>query len=315
MIRLCAAAFSVAFAVAAPITAAAQQVWFSPGDDLEVGGVVTHPDFPRLFEDPSAWPTGLAHIDVMQFRTAYITRRTAESAKDYAYLKAHHIRFAVAMSVMPAETCGGGVEGIMSHRGIDAYSRLIKVNGGIDIDYVVMDEPLYFGHDYAGKNACKLSIAEVAQGVAQSVATIRSYHPHAKFILVEPQLALPGGPEELGQFIDAYKAAVGEYPASVRFDIQWRKTWRADLPPFIAMLKARHIGFGVVYNAPGGIKDDHAWVAAARADAQGFAGAIPAKPDHIMIQTWDPNPVRTTPETDPDTMTGYLKWFVDRTPR
>jgi hypothetical protein len=114
-----------------------------------------------------------------------------------------------------------------------------------------MDEPLYFGHDYAGKNACKLSIAEVAQGVAQSVATIRSYHPHAKFILAEPQLALPGGPEELGQFIDAYKTAVGEYPASVRFDIQWRKNWRTDLPPFIAMLKARHIGFGVIYNAPG----------------------------------------------------------------
>lgn len=111
----------------------------------------------------------------------------------------------------------------------------------------------------------------------------------------------------MGQFIDAYKTAVGEYPASVRFDIQWRKAWRTDVPPFIAMLKAWHIGFGVVYNAPGGIKDDHAWVAAARADAQAFAGATPNKPDHIMIQTWDPNPLRTTPETDPDTMTGYLR--------
>jgi hypothetical protein len=232
--------------------ARAQQIWFSPGDDLEVAGVVAHPDFPRLFEDPSVWPTGLAHIDVMQFRPAYVTRLPAQAAKDYAYLKARHIAIAVNMSVMPSDTCGQGVEGIMSPKGVDFYPRMIKA-AGVDLDAVLMDEPLYFGHDYAGKNACKLSVAEVAQGVARSVATIRSYHPHAKFILAEPQLALPGGPKELAQFLDAYKAAVGEYPASVRLDIQWRKNWRTDLPPFLAMLEARHIGFGVIYNAPGGI--------------------------------------------------------------
>ena len=48
--------------------ARAQQVWFSPGDDLEVGGVITHPDFPMLFDEPSPWPTGLAHINVLQIR-------------------------------------------------------------------------------------------------------------------------------------------------------------------------------------------------------------------------------------------------------
>jgi hypothetical protein len=50
-----------------------------------------------------------------------------------------------------------------------------------------------------------------------------------------------------------------------------------------------------------------------QAEALAFADAIPAKPEHIMIQTWDPNPVRTAPETDPDTMAGFLKWFLDRT--
>jgi hypothetical protein len=29
-----------------------------------------------------------------------------------------------------------------------------------------------------------------------------------------------------------------------------------------------------------------------------------------MIQTWETNPVRIVPESDPDTMTGYLKWFL-----
>ena len=65
-----------------------QELWFSPGDDLEFRGIVTHPDFPKLFEEPSRWPIGLSHINVFQFRQAYITRKPAESAKYYNYLKA-----------------------------------------------------------------------------------------------------------------------------------------------------------------------------------------------------------------------------------
>jgi hypothetical protein len=36
-------------------------------------------------------------------------------------------------------------------------------------------------------------------------------------------------------------------------------------------------------------------------------------PDHVMIQTWEANPSRIVPESDPDTMTGYLKWFIEQT--
>jgi hypothetical protein len=288
----------------------APQLWFSPGDDLEVSGVVTHPDFPKLFEEPSQWPTGLSHVNVLQFRAPYIARKPTESAKYYGYLKEHQIEIAAAMTVMPAETCGQGVEGIMSHKGIDFYPRAIKA-AGIDLDYIVMDEPLYFGHDYAGKNACKLSIVEVAQGVAESTVTIRSYHPHAKFVLSEP-VALPGGAAELAEFLDAYRTAAHDYPASVRLDVQWPKDWRSALPAFIDILKMRGIGFGVVYNATGGIRDDHAWVTSAKGNSQAFAGAIRAKPEHIMIQTWESSPSRIVPESDPTTMAGYLKWFVDR---
>ena len=160
-------------------------LWFSPGDDLEVSGVVAHPDYPRLFSEPSLWATGLARIDVMQLRAPYIARQPAQSAAYAAFLKAHGIAIAAVMQVMPAETCGQGVEGLMSHKGIDFYPRAIK-KAGIDLDWVLMDEPLYFGHDYVGKNACRFSIAEVAQGVAQSEAVIRGYHPSARFVLSEP---------------------------------------------------------------------------------------------------------------------------------
>ena len=33
-----------------PAAATAQQIWFSPGDDLNVNDVVAHPDFMHLFD-------------------------------------------------------------------------------------------------------------------------------------------------------------------------------------------------------------------------------------------------------------------------
>ena len=293
-----------------PAAALAQQLWFSPGDDLEVKGVIGHPDFAKLFEEPSLWSTGLAHVNVFQFRAPYLARKPEESAKYYSFLKARHIDIGVAMNVMPAETCGQGIEGTLPRKNIADYPRRIKVDAGIDIDYVVMDEPLFYGHDYDGKNACHFAISDVAKGVAESVAAIRAYHPHAKFILVEPEQVLAGGSAELAEFLDAYKAIVQEYPYSVRFDVLWRKDWRDALPSFVAMLKTRNIGFGVIFNGMGDIHDDHAWVVAAEENSRAFSDSVHSRPDHIVIQTWQANPLRDVPESDPDTMTGYLKWFV-----
>ena len=294
-----------------PASVLAQQLWFAPGDDLEVKGIISHPDFPRLFDDPSVWPTGLAHVNVFQFRAPYLARKPEESARYYGFLKAHHVEIGVAMTVLPAESCGQGIEGTLPRRNIADYPRRIKAIAGIDIDFVVMDEPLFYGHDYNGKNACNFSIADIAKGVADSVATIRSYHPHAKFILVEPEQVLSGGPAELGEFLDGYRAIVQEYPFSVRFDVLWNRDWRSQLPPFIAMLKARNVGYGVIFNAMGNIKEDYAWVAAAEENARDFVASIHTKPDHIVIQTWQPNPLRNVPESDRDTMTGYLKLLIE----
>src|ERR1700722_12959427 len=204
----------LSLALLLPAAALAQQLWFSPGDDLEVKGVIGHPDFAKLFEDPSLWSIGLTHVNVFQFRAPYLARKPEESAKYYSFLKAHHINIGVAMNVMPAETCGQGIEGTLPRKNIADYPRRIKVDAGIDIDYVVMDEPLFYGHDYDGKNACHFSVGDVAKGVANSVAAIRAYHPHAKFILVEPEQVLTGGSAELAEFLDAYKAIVQEYPYS-----------------------------------------------------------------------------------------------------
>jgi hypothetical protein len=121
---------------------------------------------------------------------------TVQIALDF--LKQHHMALAVPLGFVSSDTCGQDVEGIGSARGQNVYPREMTKRG-IDLDYVVMDEPVFYGHDYAGKNACKFSIEEVAESVAKNVKMIRSYYPKVQFVLVEPEQSLTGGVQELEQ--------------------------------------------------------------------------------------------------------------------
>ena len=300
--------------------AQAQQVWFSSGDDLNVNGVVAHPDFMRLFDPSQPWATGAAHVQVMQLRAPWFLRMPDETVQQVTgFLKQHHMALAVPLGFVSSDSCGQGVEGLGTARQQAVYPREMKKRG-IELDYVVMDEPLYFGHDYSGKNACNFSVEQVVQSVATNVRMIRSYYPKVQFVLVEPEQSLSGGVGELNQFLDAYQAALGELPVAMRFDLawgqadRWHREWHGAIPPFIRMLKARGIGYSIIYDAGhvnGRIPDtDAGWIASAKANVADWEATIADKPAQVVIQTWSPHPVRITPESDPTTMTGYLKWFV-----
>jgi hypothetical protein len=279
----------------------------------------------HLFDSPSPWPTGLSHIDVMQLRAPWFLRMPLETDQVAVdFLKQHNIALAVPLGFVSSDTCGQGVEGIGGARQQRVYPREMKKRG-IPLDYVVMDEPLYYGHDYSGKNACKLSISQVVTSVADNIKMIRSYYPNVRFVWVEPPQALVAGPREIAEFLDEYQAMLGEYPFSVRFDIAWAwrerryPDWHTALPGFIHMLEARGIGYGIIFNA-GRVngqapKTDADWIGSAKRNVADWMSTIPAKPNQIVIQTWTPNPVRIVPETDPTTMTGYLKWFVGQSER
>ena len=150
----------------------AQQLWFSPGDDLEVRGSSAHPNFMRLFDADSPWPNGMARVNVMMFRSPWLLR-TPPARVDLVkhFLINKSIKLAVPLSFISSDTCGQGVEGIGTERQNVFYPREMKKRG-IDVAYVVMDEPLYYGHEYTGKNACRISIEEVVSSVADNVRMI-----------------------------------------------------------------------------------------------------------------------------------------------
>lgn len=90
-----------------PCRAYTQQVWFAPGDDLSVNGVVSQPDYMRLFEDPATWPVGVAHIQVMQLRAPWVLRNSPEKwQKATNFLAGHHIAIAMPMGLWVRSVSG-----------------------------------------------------------------------------------------------------------------------------------------------------------------------------------------------------------------
>ena len=184
-------------------------IWFSIGEDPAY--VIMHTDFPKMLEEPSLWPTGLANIDIFQFGAPYLLDNPGQSVGYVNLLRGHQIAIAVMMRF--AE--------------IDLYPLLIK-EVGIDPDYIVLDEPF--------------------SRIVECVVIVRRYHPKAAIILVVPDRVLPPGPQVLADFLDAYRGVLHEYPVAIRFDGEWGRSRQKELSSVIGMLKSRHIGYGMSYD-------------------------------------------------------------------
>ena len=302
----------VVLAVQSPLAAHATELWFAPGDDLNVKGTVNRTDFQELFVPGSPWQTGLSRINVLQIRSPWFLRMPEAAVKQViSFSVEHRIGLAVPLDSVASDTCGQNVEGFTSTKGMQFYPRELRKRG-VPLEYVVLDEPLYYGHEYSTSTTCNFPIQEVAKRVAYSIRTVKSYYPAIKVVLSEPEQSLSGGVVELAEFLDAYRRELGEYPSAMRMDIQWHKDWPSAIPSLLSMLRSRHVGFSLIYNATrGGLApSDSDWVRSAEANVQTYRSRFRQPPNQIVIQSWDKRPGRVLPESDPTTMTGFLKWYI-----
>lgn len=289
----------------------AAQTWFVGGDDLVVRGKGGHPDFAQMFQLGAPWPTGYRNIDVFQMRPPWALRADKQEVRQtWDFLQQHRIKIAVTMGGVITEGCGIGIEGFDTERQHEVYPREMK-KMGLPIDYMVVDEPVTFGHEYSGPNSCRYSLQDTARRVAISVRQVLKYYPNIRIVLIEVPQALKNGAPELLEFLHDWKAELGSYPAAVRFDMQWSTLWQNDTPGFVQMLLAQHIPWGVIWDAATprattGLQ----WVNSAKDCFRQFHALIRAAPDENVIQSWNPQPDRNLPESDPSSTTGYLKWFV-----
>jgi hypothetical protein len=201
------------------------KIWFSMGAISSPAG---HHSWELLFYRPDApWPAHMDHVTVVGILTqALLKIPDAELTKVAARLKEKHMALGIEMLAQADDDppgCGSGVEGYYAPFMVAALAGKLKRTGA-ELSYIAMDEPLYFGHYYNGKNACHSSIDNVAERVAKNLHEYLKVFPNAIIGDGEPFPAItdqPNWKDDYKHWIDAFHAKVGKELAFTDVDINW----------------------------------------------------------------------------------------------
>ncbi|MBV8115672.1 MAG: hypothetical protein JO300_13095, partial [Silvibacterium sp.] len=268
-------------------------------------------DFEALFSADAHWSKAASKIQVFKVSTQLIMSGSDELlSRMFADLKRRNIGLAVEALILSEgpNNCGHGFEGYSSPRTMQVMAERIRKFGG-DLRYVAMDEPLWYGHHYDKKNACQSSYADLARDVAQKVAMLRAVFPNVKIGDIEPLGSSGDWTNEIIQWTQAYRAAVGEPLSFVDADINWSgPAWHQQLAALAKALRGAGVALAVTYDGDGSDKTGQQWTEHAEQRFAAVESDPLTKPDIAVLQTWMAQPAHFLPEEEP----GTLSWLVNR---
>jgi hypothetical protein len=273
------------FAAVAPSTA--QQVWLAPRPPSPGGGGIA--DWHDLFQGTGAWPQLASRIQIMNITAGFVMSASdAELRAMSADVAAHHIALDISLqsiALAPGEKCGHG-EGY----GPPAYSaqaatRLAAM--GVKLQYIRLDEPLWFGHYVDGPGGCQLAAPDIAHRVALNVREYLRFFPDAAVGTIETvpgAVRQPDWAPNFRSFLHALTTEIGRPVTSLHVDVNWQTPEAAATVRFVAdFARAEGLQFGVIYNADATAKTDEEWIAAARRHIDEVETGQDVKPDHAII--------------------------------
>jgi len=295
-----------------------RDVWLS-GVDPEAQKVrhVTEPaDYMDLFKPDAPWSKAASRLAVFKVGTRFVLHADdAELRTMIDDLRRRHIAFAVELGLLESGgpgTCGYGVEGYGNPTGVESVAKRIESLGG-QIDYIAMDEPVWFGHvvNKVSKSAgtgCQYSVPELAEKVAPKIALLRRYFPDIKIGDIEPVTAkAPGGPqyiEDILTFEDLLRRKTGDAPVFFHADMAWATPgWQPLLGTLATRLHASGMRVGVICDGDTTAAGNEAWIDQALQRCRAVAADPKTKPDDFIVQSWEPLPTKMLPETDPGALT------------
>ena len=296
-------------------------VWLGPLPPLPAGSTLPFnhgaDDYMELFAPDAPWPNAAAKVDVFLIYSSWVNNYASDDDLRtlLAGLRDRGIALAVEVGALPTPaegTCDAG-EGYGAQDELNTLQHIARLGGRVDL--VSFDEPFAFGHQNDAPNACRRPIEQVAGELAEFVAAARGIFPDLVAGGTEPMWQSPLiGPEDVGQWLDAYAAAAGEPMQFLHIDIDWtRPDWLSNAVAVEQVAADRGVPVGYIYN--GGEADyDAEWVSLAAQRMALLEANSSVPPDEVVFQAWTDHPLHVLPETDPAAMTSLInRYFSPRT--
>jgi hypothetical protein len=312
------------------ISATAAEIWLSgvsPGVRQKMFQE-SESDYFELFKPDAAWSKSAQHVRVFMINAGLLLRQSDDEVKAvFADLKRRHIALAIEMGLLSGkgldgkvQECGVGVEGFGAPDTAKVVANSIEKNGGV-VDYIAMDEPLWYGHHFKGKNGCQWPMEKVAQDMASRIADLREQFPNVQIGDVEPvgTAQPPDWIDEIAQWIQVYQKVTGEKLSFFRADVAWTYlSWQQQLAAVKRLAHAGGMKFGVIYDGghgPGKPESDILWAQEAAQRFHAVESNPSLVPDHVIFQSWARWPHKMLPETQTGTMTNLVLQYIQASNR
>jgi hypothetical protein len=291
------------------------EIWLAPLDPIErpFNGTKGSADYFDLFLPGAPWVVSAKHIKVFKIYPQLVAYGSDEDlARMFQSLKQRHIALALEFGAMTdTEVCGRGVEGYNGEALGRMAERIKHLDG--DIRYFAMDEPLWYGVHFNGKNGCHSKVEAVARDIAVNIERLKVVYPNVQVGDIEPMpvAQVPGWKAEIINWTKAFEGATGEKLAFLHADVLWDQPWQPFLTALDDELHANDILFGVIYNGNSGDMSDAAWIRHAEQHFRTFE-TDRRRPDQAIFQSWVNYPTRVLPETAPESLTYLVRLYVLR---
>jgi hypothetical protein len=146
----------------------------------------------------------------------------------------------------------------------------------------------------------------LAQNVAKSVQEFRAVFPAVQVGDIETQIVPPA----LGQWADAYQAAVGMPLAFYHDDaLVETSTFKQTIRGVQQTLADRNIPYGLIRNGINEATSDAQWIGTGQGRVQVYAALGVAQPDHNIFQSWNPFPRNALPENSSTSLTSMIDYM------
>ncbi|WP_133999823.1 hypothetical protein [Dinghuibacter silviterrae] len=293
----------------------------------------------QLFTPDATWKKAAEHTRVFKLYGSFVNpARQGQIDTIVADLKRRGIAIGLETGTIdvnfknPVPPCGGLglVEGYGTPAQAANICAKIKKAGG-RIDFLCMDEPLYYGHYFtkrAGKSqpGCQSPVDTILRLMIPTLNVYRQAFPDIVVGEVEPTeiAAFPGWQQVLSDWTAGFRALNGRPLAFMQLDIPWANRAPSVEPAdavayfhFCETLRERHLldKIGIIYDGTPLDTTDAAWMQDARNHLVELSDRYQLHPDMAIFQSWMPHPTHAMPDSDPNTLSSIVEFYVQRANR
>ena len=305
------------------------EVWLAPqGLPQSPSSKVKNVDFMQMFQTNAPWTFTASQTKVFLLYGGAGLATAPQSQVDTIVADLNRRGITIALTgeqFINPHTCdatpGNGPK--LAER----ISKKIIAAGG-DVKYLAMDEPLCWGR-YGGvqNRGWHMSISNIITAITPSINVYRRYFPKIQVGEEEPIGNVSWANNwrnDYSNWVSSFQAAFGQPLAFVQLDIPLANNYKrtgsqTNVDNAVAFynevqgLKEQNLigKVGIIIDGSPIDTTDVAWVMNAQDHLLMWEDKYGFRPDQLIFQSWNINPIHALPETSPETLTSLVPFYIN----